>query len=274
MNTIKAVEFPNKEFSSKTELFKALKKESSNIIELKKVGLRGSDSIKMTPIKFNSEVGKANDFEEGFIYPVINTTKYMDSHNDVHLNGIWDISVQSQKGKVYYIADHDLSIKSVIAYPKDVEVFVKEMSFKSLGADFEGTTQALIFKVAKSAIRLQEAKDIINEKIDIEHSIRMQYVKVSLAVNSEDEDFANELETYNKFIKTIANKEKAEKNGYFWAVEEAKIYKEGSMVLAGSNDITPMLHSEKNTQPPTSIEETEPPTSTQTDRLKNFLLIH
>ena len=272
MNIIKAIEFPDREFSTKEELFIALKENAELIIDLKKSSLDNSDSLKMIPFKATDEIGKAHGFEDGFIYPVINTTKYLDSHNDVHLNGIWNKSASEQQGKVYYIANHDLSVGKVIAYPKDVEILIKTMTWKSLGANYDGSTQALIFKISKDKIRLQEAKDIINEKIDIEHSIRMQYVKMSLAVNSKDPDFLEEKATYDKYLNSIANKEKAIEKGYFWAIEEAKIYKEGSMVLGGSNEITPMMYS-KSIEPLKNTQTNEPLISTQKDQSINLLFI-
>jgi len=265
---IKAIEFGDREFSSKLELFKALQASATEIIDLKKAQLITSDSVKMLPFKEGVELGKSLTLEEGFIYPVINTTKYMDSHNDVHFNGIWDHSLKDQKGKIYYLANHQLEVGKVIAYPKDVEMMVEELEWKFLGADYPGKTQALIFKVNKNNIRLQDAKDIINEKIDIEHSVRMQYVTIYLAVNSEDSDYKEEKATYDKYISMVANKSVAEEKGYFWAVTEAKIHKEGSMVLAGSNDITPMIHA-KISGPTDVTPKAEPPEGTQT---KNNLL--
>ena len=60
--------------------------------------------------------------------------------------------------------------------------------------------------------------------------------------------------------------------GYYWTVSEAKIFKEGSMVLAGSNDLTPMLLS-KSTPPPLGTDKNEPPKGTQnkSDILTQFI---
>jgi ribosomal protein L37E len=49
----------------------------------------------------------------------------------------------------------------------------------------------------------------------------------------------------------IANKADADLMGYFWAVTELKIRDEGSMVVKGSNDATPIL------QNPSPEEETK-----------------
>lgn len=252
MTAIKAQEFPNKTFASKGELFADLKKYKETLIGLKKN--RNSDSIKSVQIKGLEET-KGLELEDGFVYAVINTTKVLDSHNDVHLDGIWNKSVNEQQGKIYFVADHDLSVKSVIAFPQDVEISVKEIPFKNLGTKFEGNTQALIFKVAKENIKLEQARQIIEEKQPIEHSVRMEYVKMDLAINSEDAEFKEEKAIWDNTFSMVANKERAIENGYYWAVSEAKIIKEGSMVLAGSNDVTPMLHPEKEIQPSKSTDQ-------------------
>ena len=72
----------------------------------------------------------------------------------------------------------------------------------------------------------------------------MQYVKISLGINSTEKDFAEQKAYYDKRISEIANKEVVEEQGYFWGVEEAKIVKEGSMVIFGSNDATPIQYTE------------------------------
>jgi hypothetical protein len=257
---IKSVEFPDKSFSSKEELFAELKSNKDNLIDLKK-STKDSDSVSVKFLDSKDSSCKAIANEENFIYAVINTTKVLDSHSDVHIDGIWNKSITEQQGKVYYVSDHDLSLKSVIAFPKDVQMYVQEVSFKELGYNIDGNTQALIFKVSKDKIRLQEAKDIINEKIQIEHSIRMQYVKLALGINSDSEDYKEEKAIWDNYISVIANKEQAIELGYFWAVTEAKIYKEGSMVLAGSNSVTPLL--QKNIEPDLSTQTNEPLKSTQ-----------
>ena len=263
----KAIELPDQEFETKHEMFLALKAKREEIIGLKKAAIKHSDSLKFIAVP-DAEAAKAIDVPQGYVMAVINTTKYMDSHNDVHLNGIWDRSVNDQQGKVYFVVDHKLETTSVIAFPKDVEMMLKTVAWKDLGADFQGSTQALIFKVAKEDIVLDVAKNIIDKQQPIEHSVRMQYVSIKFAVNSDSPDFTHEKAEWDATIDQVANQEKALENGYYWTVSEAKIFKEGSMVLAGSNDVTPMLLSSKNiggppvgtphAQPSADTEETTP----------------
>jgi hypothetical protein len=261
MSVIKSIEFPERSFATKAELFHALKKDKATLIDSKKSQIKNSDSIKASEIKLVDTI-KGVHVEEGFIHAVINTTKYMDSHNDVHLDGIWNQSVKQQQGKIYFLVDHDLSPKSVVAYPKHVEMMLQDVAWKDLGANFEGDTQALIFKVAKENIELKEAKHIIDEKIAIEHSVRMQYVDVKLAMNSDEAEMKEEKANFDSYIDLVANKEMATESGYFWLVSEAKIFKEGSMVLAGSNDVTPMLLSDEKIEPLKNTQKGEPSSDT------------
>ena len=265
---IKSVEFGDKLFASKSELFKALKDNREKLIELKKAAVKNSSGLSFNHFEHNGSELKALSMEDGYIYPVINTTKYMDSHNDVHIDGIWNKSVKEQQGKIFYIADHNLSLPTVIAFPKDVEMMLETMPFSELGSNLNGNTQALIFKVSKDAIQMKEASRVIEDKIPIEHSVRMQYVTLFLAVNSVEDGYKEEKANWDTYFPMIANKEVAEGRGYFWAVTEAKIYKEGSMVLAGSNDITPLLQKDieplENTQ-----EKDEPLKDTHKKRIPN-----
>ena len=250
MITIK--EFQDRQFKSKKELFKALKENKSELLALKKGAIKIADSIPMArSIEIPKEAIKSlqplNSIGYGsYVYPVINTTKYMDSHDDVHLDGIWDKSVVDQTGKTFLIVNHELKVGNVISQPKDVIPFTRNISWKELGFDYEGETQALIFKSKLSEKSNQDGYMAYKDNDPVEHSIRMRYVKVDLAINDNDDDFKEEKALFDKYYPVIANKERVDEAGYFWAVSEAKIEKEGSMVLAGSNDATPTLYDLKH----------------------------
>jgi hypothetical protein len=79
---------------------------------------------------------------------------------------------------------------------------------------------------------------LIEDKEDMQNSIRMQYVKIDLAFN--DEEYEDEYKVWKEVYPQISNKERADELGYFYAVRELKIVNEGSMVLFGSNDATPI----------------------------------
>ena len=93
-----------------------------------------------------------------------------------------------------------------------------------------------------------------NKKVK-NHSVGMQYVKLMLAINSDD--YPTEKEIWDKYYPAIANKKAADDAGFFWAIKEAKAL-EGSAVPLGSNFATPTLEPD-NTTPKTI----KPPAGTQ-----------
>lgn len=263
-----------KSFETKREMFTALKASKQEIAALKKNVIKFSDAIDFIVKggETKKESGSTKLQYGDFIYPVINTTNYLDSHGDVHFPGIWDKSAEAQQGKTYLIINHELSLGNVISYPRDVEILIKMMDWHMLGRSYAGQTQALIFKAKVTEKSNQAAYYAYRDGEEIQHSIRMQYVKIELAINDGGEYFKEEKAVFDKYIDQIANKEYALEEGFFWAVLEAKIYKEGSAVLFGSNDVTPTLYDieNKDIQPPTSIEN-EPPTSTQKEERDSLL---
>lgn len=269
---IKSIYFPGKEFADKNELFAALRVNAEKIIALKKLEVHKS-YFKGYPasgflLKDISEAMKAGPhMKDGFIYPIINTTRYMDSHDDVHLDGIWDRSVKEQQGKLYYVADHEIKIDSIIAWPADVTAMVKSIPWSFVGKDYAGNTEALIYEISKDKIVHDKAKQIIEEKRPIQNSVRMQYVTIKLGMNSEDKDYIEYKTYYDKHIESIANKDVVDQQGYFFGVEEAKIIKEGSMVVLGSNDATAVRQKEADTITSDKIEPAVP----VTQKTQNFI---
>jgi len=86
-----------------------------------------------------------------------------------------------------------------------------------------------------------DAEDIIEKNRPVQNSIRMQYINFVTCIDDKRPEYKTEKANYDKYYPMIANKDVADREGYFWAVLEAKIVKEGSMVLFGSNDATPIL---------------------------------
>jgi hypothetical protein len=250
-----------KEFSTKDEMFKALKANKKEILALKTATIKCSEGILMKPELIdkliengNEEIKASFTKQSGHIYPVINTTNFMDSHKDVHFDGIWDKSKGEQKGKVYYALNHKLEIGQIIAYPKDVEIFTHQFTFKELGHDYEGSTQALIYKVKLQDYANKDALAVIDNKLPAQNSVRMQYVKVQMGINSTEKGYEQEKSYYDSRIENIANKDQVAEDGYFFGVTEAKISKEGSLVLLGSNSVTPILYA---SEPEKSTHETD-----------------
>lgn len=254
MITIKEFKQP---FESKEVALAALKANKAELIGLKKAAVKRSDPVMYHPRPTTIKAEGTAELQYGdFIYPVINTTNYLDSHEDVHIDGIWNKSIKDTAGNIYYVVNHDLALGSVISYPKEVEAMVRKMYWGELGKDLAGETEALIFKAKLTEKSQKDAFLAFKDREAIQNSIRMQYVTMELAINSASDDYAEEKAAFDKYVSRIANKEKAIEQGYFWAITEAKIYKEGSAVLFGSNDATPVLYGMKDTaiQPPGSTE--------------------
>jgi len=241
----------NRDFATTADMYAALKIHKSRIISLKKAAIKCSDPIDLCITTAQMRDGETIKNDPGttlnygdHIYPVINTTNYLDSHGDLHLNGIWNKSATEQNGKTYYLINHDLSIGKVISYPADVEIMVKNMAWKDLGRDYDGSTEALIFKAKLTEDSNADAYRAIKGGAPIQNSIRMVYVNLDLAINQKGKEYVAEKKLWDQYYPDIANKTDADEAGYFWAIYEAKIYKEGSAVLFGSNDATGILYDE------------------------------
>jgi len=256
----------NKSFTTREDMFKELASHESKIVELKKAAIKESDAFAILFIDKSDATEKALSFvKEGYVYPVINTTNWYDSHGDVHFPGIWNKSIKDKAGKLFYVMEHKLSIDNVIAFPNDVKAFVKTLNWSDLNINKEGQTQALIYEIAKDKIKLPQVKSLFEEKVAFENSVRMRYITIALAMKSDNEDFAKQNALYKERIDLIANKEDAEESGYFWAVDEASIEKEGSLCLFGSNSATPVIYEAAAS----TSEKTEPLVdSTQTEEQK------
>lgn len=215
-------------------------KNQDKIKEQKKSAIKNSDIVSFAVIKADNDTTKADEDIEGVtvIYPVINTTNYIDSHRDVHAKGIWDESL-SAGNPVFYVADHELKVRSVIAYPANVKPEVRTMTWKSLGRDYKGSTQALVFAIALDGGEPTWFKRALKSG-QLQNSVRMQYVDLVLCVNNPD--YKSEYANWKKYRKEVANGDVADEAGYFWYITKANIHKEGSAVLFGSNDATPVLN--------------------------------
>lgn len=254
---IQVKEFPKQQFTDKEALFKALKDNKSVLIAQKKSQTKEADAFTLYPLVSAEQTSVKEDLNELLaikaISPVnpseistlkmdlgINTTNLFDSHNDVHLPGLWNKSLK-EKRDLYLLKEHSMSFENIIT--DDVKGMTKYVPWKELGADYEGKTQVLVFRVKVEKERHgfmfeQYAKAYVKN-----HSVGMRYVHIKLGINSEEEYFEQEKEIWDKYIDAIVNKEMAEANGFFWAVLEAKVI-EGSAVPMGSNWVTPVMSME------------------------------
>jgi hypothetical protein len=230
--------------TSQAELFKYLKANKALIISQKKSAIKHADSIGIYLKGFDSEeVDKgfevSSDVHQDTIRAkvVINSTKIMDSHDDVHFDGLWKKSLGETKN-IYHLQEHSMKFDKVIS--DEVKAYTKSLSWKSLGFDYEGNTQALVFESTISKDRNPFMYDQYLKGYVKNHSVGMQYVKIDMAVNSEEKYYVEEKAVWDKYYNDIVNKDVADEKGYFFAVTEAKAI-EGSAVLRGSNIATPTI---------------------------------
>jgi hypothetical protein len=230
-------------FETKEELYTWLRTNKEDLLYQKKSEFKKADG-------FCANVGQLKSLSTNKAEPtdsttievraIINTTYVRDSHKDVHIDGIWNKTLQENK-RIKHLKEHNMTFKDVISDKADLKAFTKTYDWKELGYNVEGKTEALVFD---STIKQERNPEMFKEykegNVD-NHSVGMYYVKIKFAMNSDDEDDKEEKAEYDKHIEKIANKEEVEKDGYFWAVYEAKAI-EGSAVPMGSNQITPTLN--------------------------------
>jgi len=249
-------------FKTQSELFDWLRQNKSMLIMEKKSVIKFADAVDCHRFSYDESkdvISKADvnpDAINMAAFPVtvvINTTNLLDSHGDVHVQGLWGKSLKEQKN-LYLLQEHQMSFDHIIS--DQVKATARTMTWAELGYKYEGSTQALVFnarveKDRNAYMAEQYAKDRVKN-----HSVGMRYVNISLALNSESKFDKEEKAVWDKYYPTIANKETADESGYFFAVTEAKIV-EGSAVPLGSNFATPTISVGKS-QPEAEPEKSTP----------------
>lgn len=272
----------NKNFGSKDDLFKSLRKYKDDIISFKKAQIYKScekgAGVTARPLDCSklSTQTKGISMDDNYYYLATNSTKILDSHLDWHANGIWNKTVQQQQGKNYLVDTHVLSVNTTIARKEYIEMFTAVIPFAMLGKPYSGDTEVLVYKIRKDKIISSEAKEWLDSGDDIECSVRMQYIDIEFALNSDDKEDVKFKDNYDKYIGQIANIDDFDTEIiYFWIVKQAKNVMESSLVLFGSNSTTGQITEESKFQP--SLEDTESknnePSLEDTQRkLKEFYL--
>ena len=246
---IKVLEFPKKEFDSKEDLFKALRENKKELISIKKSATKNADAVSFgyldTTVKIDTNKedvqSQIQNPEQLNVKVVINTTNFLDSHNDLHINGIWNKSVKDNVSFLH-LQEHEREFDKVIT--DSAKGYVQSMNWSKLGLPYLGKTEALIFE---STIDKKRNEFMLNQYANgwvKNHSVGMRYVSIDLAINSEAEWDKEEKALWDKYYPIIANKEVADERGYMWIVSEAKII-EGSAVVMGSNSATPTLENKE-----------------------------
>lgn len=270
----------NKSFESKELLFKDLQANKQEILDFKKAQILKScdkdNATNFKPILLSKSLEQIKSFEvdNDYYYIAVNSTNILDSHSDLHVKGIWNKTVKEQQGKNYLVSDHKLEIDKVIAKSKDVEMFTAEVPFSTIGKEYDGTTEVLIYKVAKDKIINPLIKEWLDSGDEIQASVRMQYVSIDMALDSTDNSDVYEKKVYDEYIDKIANKSDFESIDYFFVVKDAKNVRESSLVLFGSNGATGLIQENKNeAELITSDNKNEPTQVTQEKKQNIFIKI-
>jgi hypothetical protein len=248
-------------FDTKKELFKYLIENKKQLISMKKSALKvcdifDSNRIEVTPKSIFKNEQLEND--TSIVKTIIgNTYNWMDSHDDVHLKNTFTKSISDRQKDIFHLHDHKFEITAKVGEPQ--KIYEQDIAWKTLGINKSGNTQALVMesevlKDYNSKIFKAYKTGKINQ-----HSVGMQYIKIDLAINDESEE--EEFKVWNDNLETIANKDRAEERGFFWAVKEAKLV-EISAVLMGSNELTPTL--DNKTEPLQDTQKTEAAQALQT----------
>lgn len=239
-------EFKGHQFGTQRDLFKALVENKDQLLSLKKSAVKFTDEIEYGLVGDFTESGdvvKANnpvnnpDLTELKVRVVMNTTGLFDSHEDVHIKGIWKRSLEHNNRKLH-LQEHKRNFADVIS--DDAEAYVKTLMWKTLGYNYEGSTQALIFDSIVKQSRNEEMFRQYKNAWVKQHSVGMNYVELFMCINSEEQWAKQYRDNWEKYIDNVVNKDDVDSKGYFWAVTEAKLI-EGSAVVMGSNWATPTL---------------------------------
>ena len=254
----------NKDFDTKDALFDYLSANKDIIVANKKSQVMKSFekgigvhffNLKQSnlPDEFKSEF----DYDKNY-YLVVNMAGVLDSHEDLHVDGIWNKTSKDRQGKNYLVLDHELKVQSTAVKKEYIKMLVKNLPYTAIGKSYKGRGDALIYEFDKTKVINPLAKEWLESGDDIQASVRMMYVDVEFAYDSNKAEYKKEKENYDKYINTIANKDEFEEIPYFTIVKQADNRYESSLVLYGSNSSTGILNTKDMT-------ENEPLKNTQTE---------
>lgn len=277
---IKSIHFPDKEFSTKEELFDCLKANLSIIEDQKKAKIYESykkgQAMTMKPIdvsKFDIEQQKALNLDNNYYYIAFNSTRILDGHEDVHIDGIWKKTLQEKQFKNYVVTDHELEVLNTVVRKEYVEIFTAKVPFSLLGKSYSGNTEILIYKFPKDKVQIPVVKEWLESGDELQGSVRMRYIKFVFCMDSNNPDDAEAKANYDKYYGYIANKDDFEYIPYFFAILEASNEKESSFVIYGSNSVTGQIQENKQAEKSLEDNKQEPTEVTQKNEqlLKDLL---
>lgn len=267
-------------FKNKSDLFDWLKINKEIILVEKTNAIKHADVLEYYRQEDNAEtkvdkqqVTDINALTSINVKAVINSCGIIDSHLDVHIEGIWKKSISENKAW-FWLQEHKMAFDHIIADSKNnnIKAFTEQVSYKELGIKGTGTTECLVFDGELDRRNEYMFKQYAKGYI-FNHSVGMRYMKVFMCVNSDEKTWSEEKKNWDKYYPSVINKDVADSKGVFWAVTEAKFI-EGSAVVIGSNQNTPTIDVEINKDiEPTEVTQTNEPTEvTQKGKVNLFLI--
>lgn len=279
MTKFKSRYLKGKSFETKEELFDELRGNIEMIISSKTAKIQKSykkkQQIKCRQIDLSkyAEQNKGIAVDKDSYYIAVNSTRILDSHQDVHGDGLWNRSVSQIQGKNYLVADHCLATLSTIVRKEHIEIFTAIVPFAAIGCKYEGFTEILVYKFKKNKVIIPAIKEWLDSGDDIQASVRMQYVKIIACFDSLHPDDKEFKKNYDEYVGLIANKDDFEYIPYFFWIKEAKNVRESSLVLFGSNHATGLVTDDHENDEPlkNTHDKNDPPDGTQkTDAQKKW----
>ena len=230
-------------------------KNKEELVAIKKMAIKNSDTVCTLPIKDVSETIKLAMEDETTNKRVIaNTYYWLDSHGDVHVKGCFTKSIKESGNRIFHFDNHKHSFADKVGNVKSVKEVA--MNWIDLGIDKEGKTICLIGETELIEEYNKQVYQAYKNNEITQHSVGMIYVKIDLAVNNptETEYYKN----WNDVYPLLGNPEKADQNGYFWVIREAKLKEYSCVLWDGSNSLTPTIEDKAVAEVITIEERPEP----------------
>lgn len=247
-----------------SDKFQYLMDNYKDIVEIEKKAVKSAQSV-LSPIITSANkalfTSNKDDIQSGIIQRTINanTFYWMDSHDDVHVNGIFNKSIKERGvNKIYHLHDHLQQTTARVG--EFSKIYEKSVLWSDLGVNIGGETTALLAETNIQKYRNESIfMDYLQNKID-QHSVGMQYIDMAIAINDSNTEYSSNKKEWDLVYPLLGNKAEALTQGYFWVIKSAKLL-EISAVLDGSNILTNTV---ENIEPlEIDTQKTEPSNITQ-----------